>query len=70
METIKFKTNIKCGGCIETVTPHLNSISGIDHWEVDTTVPEKVLTVKGTAEALSQEVIDHLKKAGYQAELI
>lgn len=70
METLKFKTNIKCGGCIDTVSPHLNAISGLSSWEVDTNLPEKVLTVTGETDALSNKVIDSLKGAGYQAELI
>ena len=69
MKTIKFKTNIKCEGCITAVTPHLKEIETIDQWTVDTNVPEKVLTVTGT-EDLTQQVIDKLKKAGYVAELI
>jgi copper chaperone len=70
MKTLKFKTNIKCGGCIETVSPHLNALDGLDSWSVDTDVPEKVLTVSGNTAALTEEVINTLKKAGYQAELI
>jgi copper chaperone len=46
MKTLKFKTNINCGGCIAAVTPILNNIKGIEEWKVDTTVPEKILEVK------------------------
>ncbi|SEA43247.1 heavy-metal-associated domain-containing protein [Pedobacter hartonius] len=70
MKTLKFKTNIKCDGCITTVTPHLDALPGLEQWTVDTNVPDKILTVTGSTEALTQEVIDTLKKAGYQAELI
>jgi copper chaperone len=70
MKTVKFKTNIKCGGCITTVTPHLNALPGLEHWTVDTNVPDKILTVAGSTASLTQEVIETLKKAGYQAELI
>jgi copper chaperone len=70
MKTVKFKTNIKCGGCIETVSPHLNALDGLESWSVDTDVPEKVLTVSGNAEDLTEEIIKTLKKAGYEAELI
>jgi len=70
METIKFKTNIKCGGCIATVTPHLDALSGLEKWEVDTTIPEKILTVTGDDHSLANKVVDTLKKAGYEAELI
>jgi len=45
METIKLKTNIKCGGCIATVTPFLNQSVGEGNWQVDTQSPDKVLTV-------------------------
>lgn len=70
MKTLKFKTNIKCGGCIETVTPHLDAVNGLDQWTVDTNVPEKILTVTGSTDTLTDEVIETLKKAGYQAELL
>ena len=48
MKTLKFKTNVNCGGCIAKVTPHLNKLKGIDKWSVDTTTPMKVLTVETT----------------------
>jgi len=70
METLKFKTNIKCGGCIATVTPHLDGLAGLNTWEVDTNVADKVLTVKGDTEALTEKVVDALEKAGFKAELI
>lgn len=67
METLKFKTNIKCGGCIAAVTPYLNKVNEIKKWEVDTINPDKVLTVE--AENMSaQEVIAKIKEAGYTAE--
>jgi copper chaperone len=46
METLKFKTNVNCGGCIATITPHLNQIKGIGKWNVDTSNPLKILTVE------------------------
>ncbi len=69
METIKFKTNIKCGGCIATVTPALNALAGVYKWEVDTANADKILTVE--AEGLSaQEVAETIKKAGFTAEKV
>ncbi|MBB5644522.1 heavy-metal-associated domain-containing protein [Pedobacter cryoconitis] len=70
METLKFKTNIKCGGCVATVTPHLNAMTGLEKWSVDTEVADKVLTVTGDAENLQQEIKETLKNAGFQGELI
>ena len=69
METLKFKTNVNCGGCIATITPHLNQVKGIINWSVDTSNPMKILTVE--APGLSPEVIvEVLKKAGYKADSI
>ena len=69
MNTLKFKTTIKCGGCIATVTPFLNKIEGISSWTVDTNSPDKILTVE--TETVSPEVITNtLKTAGYHANLI
>ena len=69
METLKFKTNVNCGGCVATVTPHLNQIKGIYKWNVDTSNPMKVLTVE-TSELVPEVIIEKLKGAGYKAELI
>ena len=70
METLKFKTNVKCGGCIATVTPHLDGLQGVDQWEVDTNVADKILTVKGESGSLPDQVVATLEKAGFKAELI
>lgn len=69
METFKFKTNVKCGGCIATVTPHLNQVKGIVSWNVDTTDPLKIMTVE-TEGISALEITSVMKTAGYQAELI
>jgi copper chaperone len=67
MKILTFKTNIKCGGCIATVTPFLNNVAGIEKWEVDTTNPNKVLTVTG--EIITTESIETaIKQAGYNIE--
>jgi copper chaperone len=66
METIKFKTNIKCSGCIATVTPFLNEALGQENWQVDINDPSKVLTVMGKNN--EEKVIEALEKAGYKAE--
>ncbi len=46
MQTLKFKTNINCGGCIKAVTPTLNGEPAIQSWQVDTATPDKILTVQ------------------------
>lgn len=69
METLKFKTNINCSGCVKAVTPHLEKAQGINSWKVDTENPEKILTVE--AEGVdADDVIDTIEKAGFKAEAI
>ncbi len=70
METLKFKTNIKCGGCIATVTPALDNLEGIEKWEVDTANPDKILTVESDNGLTANDVISVLKTKGYNAEKI
>lgn len=69
MSDLLFKTNIKCNGCIATVTPFLNNEKQIEEWKVDLENPDRILSVK--TESLSAEAITELiKKAGYNAEKI
>lgn len=70
METLKFKTNIKCSGCIATVTPFLNNIPEISKWEVNTETPEKVLTIEADDELNAGTVVETLEKAGYVATVL
>lgn len=66
MDTIKFKTTIKCSGCVARVTPFLDAALGEDNWEVDVSDPSKVLTVMGEKDEKS--VVEAVQKAGYKAE--
>lgn len=68
MGTTKFKTNIKCSGCIAKVTPFLNEALGNASWKVDVTNPSKILTVVGEKD--HDKVIQAVKKAGYNAEAL
>lgn len=69
MGTLKFKSNIKCMGCVAQVSPILNEEKGIKSWNVDVDTPEKILTVE-TEKLNSGEVIDLVKNAGFKAETI
>jgi copper chaperone len=68
MDTFKFKTTIKCSGCVAKVTPFLNEAVGAAKWEVDTENPSKVLTVSGEKDRT--KVIEAVEKAGFKAEAI
>lgn len=66
-QNFQFKTNINCSGCVTKVTPFLDDKTGIDHWEVDVTSKDKVLTVKSDGMS-KQEVIETVQKAGFKIE--
>lgn len=65
MTTHTFKTTINCGNCVRAITPILNAEPGISSWEVDTTNPDKLLTVRGTVTA--EHVARLLAEAGFDA---
>jgi copper chaperone CopZ len=69
METTQFKTNIKCSGCITTVTPVLNNIAGADNWKVDLASPDRVLSISAV-NIDKNEVRNALGKVGYKAEAL
>ncbi len=69
METIQFKTNIKCAGCVANVSPELNNVIGENNWKVDTQSTDKILTV--AKDGISElEIKTAVEKAGYKAERI
>ena len=67
MKTLKFKTNINCGGCISKVTPFLDKQDGVESWEVDTVNPDKILTIESDG-ASEEDVKATLQKVGFKAE--
>jgi copper chaperone CopZ len=69
METLQFKTNIKCSGCIAKVTPELDKAAGPENWEVDLLSPDKVLTVSAD-EVTAEKIRQAIEKAGYHAEAL
>ena len=66
MKSYKFRTNINCGGCINSVTPYLNELKDAE-WTVDTDDKRKVLEVK-TNTLSEEDIIDKVHEAGYEAQ--
>ncbi|MFC4874117.1 heavy-metal-associated domain-containing protein [Negadavirga shengliensis] len=64
---IKLKTNVKCAGCVATITPSMEKLKA-NHWEVDLQHPDKLLTVEG--KVTEDEVKKALQNAGYKGESI
>lgn len=69
MEALKFKTNIKCSGCIAQVSPALNDTVGTNNWSVDIANPDKILTVSSQIKN-KDEIKRAVEKAGFKAEVI
>ncbi len=69
MPKVKFKTNINCNNCINSVSPFLNELDNIDLWSVDINNPDKILNVDMDDDNESM-VIEVVKKAGYEIRKI
>jgi copper chaperone len=68
MKTMKFKTNINCGSCVDSVSSALKSDHRILAFNVDTNHPDKILTVHG--ELSASEVAAKVSATGFDAEEI
>jgi len=67
METLKFITNINCGGCVAKVTPYLENLAGNSNWNVDTDNSAKLLTINTDNTLTPEKVIATLEDAGFTA---
>jgi len=65
MKNVKFKTNINCNSCVQSVTPFLNELDNVDDWKVALESTNKVLEVNLDDEN-DQTVIDAVKNAGFE----
>ncbi|AWM34893.1 heavy-metal-associated domain-containing protein [Hymenobacter nivis] len=68
MATLQFKTTINCANCVRAITPALNGEPAIQAWQVDTTNPDKLLTVHTTLGAPQVEAL--VKEAGFEAQAV
>ena len=66
---LQYKTNINCGGCIQSVTPFLNDLDNVDEWKVDTDNPEKILEVE-IDDNNADAVVNAVKKAGFEINVL
>ena len=69
MNTLKFKSNINCTGCLSKVTPVLNGEKSIQNWEVDLEHDDRILTVQ-TSGLSAEEVQKTVSNVGFKTELI
>jgi len=69
MQELRFKTNVKCGGCKAAVTPYLDNEPSIKIWRIDIYDPDRVMTIEGD-ELSAELIIGLMQQAGYMAEVI
>ena len=50
-------------GCVAQFTEQVKNVEGITNWKVDTTTPDKLLTIEGTLS--EKEAVELVKNAGY-----
>ncbi|MFO0806829.1 MAG: heavy-metal-associated domain-containing protein [Gemmataceae bacterium] len=62
--TRTYKTTLRCGGCVNTIAPLLDSASGIASWKADVESPDKLLTLDGD-DVGRKRVESLLGQAGY-----
>lgn len=73
MQTLRFKTSLKCNGCIDAIKLGMDTISGIKTWRVFLDVQEKTLEVDlddSNTEEIADTVAETVTKAGYSIERI
>ena len=73
MQTLRFKTSLKCNGCVNAIKPSMDTISGIKTWRVFLDVQEKTLEVdldNSNSEQIANAVKEAVTTAGYNIERI
>jgi hypothetical protein len=64
MTAHRYKTDLRCGACVESVRPLLDSAPDVTRWAADVSDPDKVLTVEG--DGITAERVNALiRPAGY-----
>ncbi len=73
MQTLRFKTDLKCAGCMYAIKPYMDALEGIESWNVDLESKEKiveVVTKTASKEEIKKAIEDAISEAGYSAELV
>lgn len=73
MKTLRFKTNLKCAGCMHAIKPYMDEIEGIQSWDVDLNSPNKIVEVVTTSadpEEIRKAIERGISEAGYTVELM
>lgn len=73
MQTLRFKTSLKCNGCVNAIKPGIEAIKEIKSWRVFLDVQDKTLEVEfddSPKDEILTKVKNAVTKAGYKIEQI
>ena len=73
MQTLKFKTDLKCAGCMYAIKPYMDAIEDIESWDADLSSAETIVEVvakSGSKEKIQEAVEQAISRAGYSAVLV
>ena len=73
MQTLRFKSSLKCNGCVNAIKPGMDAINGIKRWRVFLDVQDKTIEVDlgdSNSEEIAKTVTEAVTKAGYKIERI
>jgi copper chaperone len=64
MSVYQFKTSINCGNCVNLVKMYMEEVPNLEQWNVETTNPDKILTVSGN-NLSADAVVEKVQEAGF-----
>ena len=73
METLRFKTNLKCAGCMYAIKPYMDTVEGLQAWDVNLESPDKIVEVvtdSDSKQEIEKAIEEAISKAGYTAEVV
>ena len=65
METTVFQTNISTAAELSKVSLQLDKLLGKDHWQINLTPPQYLLTIDSTSSIIQVKVEDVLRETGF-----
>ncbi|MFC2151192.1 heavy-metal-associated domain-containing protein [Bacteroidota bacterium] len=71
MKTLRFKSSLKCNGCVNAIKPGMDAIKEIHSWRVFLDVQDKVIEVdfdNAEEDKIANAVQNTVSEAGYKID--
>jgi hypothetical protein len=65
VNTVRVKTDLRCGACVRSIGPLLDAEPGVRRWDADVSIPDKVLTIEEDG-VTADRVGEVLGRKGYR----